>query len=140
MKEVAVGALMRDGLVLACRRRTNTRYPLKWEFPGGKIEPGEQPPEALKREMREELDIQIRDALEFHRQQWTYPDGSADPARDGTFRVHYYLVRDFAGEPVNRVFEEIRWVAPRELLDMDILEGNREAIVILVGHGRKSHP
>jgi len=40
MKEVAVGIMVRDGLVLACQRKRTMRYPLKWEFPGGKVEPG----------------------------------------------------------------------------------------------------
>ena len=51
MREVAVGILRGDGKVLACQRRRNAVYPLKWEFPGGKVEAGESPAEALRREV-----------------------------------------------------------------------------------------
>ncbi|HXF99361.1 MAG TPA: NUDIX domain-containing protein, partial [Bacteroidota bacterium] len=46
MKEVSVGILLRNGHVLACQRKRSARYPLKWEFPGGKLEPGETPEDA----------------------------------------------------------------------------------------------
>lgn len=128
MNEVAVGILMEDGRVLACQRSATSRYPLKWEFPGGKLEPGENPRETLRREIREELDLEVMALEEFHRQEWVYPEGVDDPGNDGAFRVYYFLVRKFRGNPVNRVFRAIRWVRPAELLSMDILEGNREAI------------
>ena len=134
MQPVAVGIVMRNGRVLACQRKRTARYPLKWEFPGGKIEPEESPWEALVRELREELDIVAEGGTEFHRQKWTYPESSVDDKRDGTFSVIYYLVRTFSGEPDNRVFEQIRWVRPAELHRMDVLEGNREAIELLVKH------
>jgi 8-oxo-dGTP diphosphatase len=134
MQPVAVGVLMKDGHVLACQRKRTARYPLKWEFPGGKIEPRETAWEALVRELREELTIEAERGEEFHRQEWTYPEGTVDPAGDGTFRVFYYLIRSFSGEPTNQAFEQICWVRPAELLGMDILEGNREAVVLLVKH------
>jgi 8-oxo-dGTP diphosphatase len=138
MKEVAVGVLFREGHVLACQRRKDVRYPLKWEFPGGKIEPGENAGQTLRRELREELGVDVRAAERFHLQEWTYPDGPTQTAGDAAFRIHYHIVREFAGEPVNRVFEEIRWVRPAELLGMDILEGNREAISLLVRDGHQA--
>lgn len=137
MKNVVVGVLVRNGQVLACRRRKDARYPLKWEFPGGKIEPGEHPEETLRRELREELSIEFRTAERFHQQEWTYPEGVTDPAHDGTFRVHYYMIRHVLNDPVNLVFEEIRWVTPAELLAMDILEGNREAVLLLTGNAHQ---
>ena len=128
MKEVAVGILLQEGRVLACQRSAHARYPLKWEFPGGKREPGEDPQQTLRRELREELDIEPLVLDEFHCQEWIYPEGVEDPARDGSFRVTYFLVSRFRGSPVNHVFQQIRWVPPEELLSMDILEGNRDAI------------
>ncbi len=132
MQQVAVGVLMKDGEVLACQRKSTVRYPLKWEFPGGKMEEGETAQQALVRELREELSIEAVVGKEFFLQEWTYPDSATDPHHDGSFRVHYHLVPFFAGEPTNRVFEQILWVRPSELLSMDILEGNREAIRLLV--------
>ncbi len=82
MKQVAVGILHRDGLVLACQRKKTALYPLQWEFPGGKVESGESPTDALIRELHEELGIVARPAKEFHRQEWDYGDMA--------YRVFYY--------------------------------------------------
>jgi len=125
MKEVTVGILIQEGLVLACQRKTTALYPLKWEFPGGKIEPGESPRTALIRELQEELSITVEPETEFFRQEWDYGDQS--------FRVYYYCVRSFSGIPKNMAFEQIRWVNPVTLLMMDILDGNREVVNKLVG-------
>lgn len=131
MKEVAVGILKSGGKVLACQRRRNAVYPLKWEFPGGKVEAGESPGQALRRELREELGIEATPGAEIHRQEWIYPDGVADPEKDGSFRVFYFLVSRYTGVPANHAFEEIRWVTFAELDRLDMLEGNREAVAIL---------
>ena len=132
MKEVAVGILRGDGKVLACQRRRDAVYPLKWEFPGGKVEAGESPAEALRRELREELGIEATPGAQIHRQEWVYPDGVEDPKKDGSFRVFYFLVDHYTGEPANHAFEVIRWVTFAELRRLDILEGNREAVEILL--------
>ena len=124
MQPVAVGIIERDGRVLACQRKQGARYPLKWEFPGGKVEPYESPWEALVRELREELAIEATAGDEFHRQEWTYPESSDDSSHDGNFKVFYFLVRSFSGEPKNLSFERLQWVRPFDLLKMDILEGN----------------
>jgi len=134
MQPVAVGILARNGHILLCQRRRTARYPLKWEFPGGKIEQDESAWEALVRELREELNIEADSGDEFFRQEWTYPEGSVDPKKDGTFRVFYYLVRSFSGEPTNLAFEHIQWARPQDMLSMDILEGNREAVDRLINH------
>jgi len=133
MQPVAVGIIVRNGEVLACQRRRTARYPLKWEFPGGKIEVNESPLEALRRELREELAIEVRDVSEFHRQEWKYPNNPSPENTDGSYRVTYFIVRSFAGEPENLAFEQFRWVRPAELRSMDILEGNREAVDLLAG-------
>ena len=125
MKEVTVGILIQDGLVLACQRKRTATYPLKWEFPGGKIEPGESPREALIRELKEELSITVEPGTELFRQEWDYGDMS--------FRVYYYSIRSYSGIPTNMTFEQIRWVKPETLLTMDILDGNREVVNKLVG-------
>jgi 8-oxo-dGTP diphosphatase len=135
MKEVVVGIITRGEQILACQRRSSVRYPLKWEFPGGKIERGETPSQALERELHEELNIRARVGEQFFRQEWTYPDSVSDAHKDGAFRVFYYYIHSFAGTPLNRVFEQIRWVNLAELQALDLLEGNREAVAFLVEHG-----
>ena len=137
MKHVAVGIIMRDGRVLACQRKPTARYPLKWEFPGGKLEQNEAPEEALIRELREELAIEVVSMERFFQQEWFYPEGITDPKKDGSFRVHYFLVNGFRGEPVNKAFEQIRWVTARELQAMDILEGNRASVDLLARHAEQ---
>jgi len=131
MKEVAVGILRKERLVLACRRKSTARYPLKWEFPGGKLEPGETPDQALRRELREELGIMASVGPEFHRQEWTYDEGSGDDGAVSSYRVFYYIVPRYTGEITNKTFHEIRWVTVPELGRMDVLEGNREAVRLL---------
>ena len=125
MKEVAVGIIFRNGTVLTGQRKPTARYPLKWEFPGGKLEPGETPVAALMRELHEELGIDAAPGPEFHRQEWDYGDRA--------WRVYYFPVHTFTGEPENRTFAQIRWVTPEELLGMDILDGNREVVAMLAG-------
>ena len=134
MKQVAVGIIIKDGRVLACQRKRTTAYPLKWEFPGGKLEKSESPEAALVRELREELSIEATVGREFHRQEWMYDEASSDARKNGAFRVFYFLVREFNGVMVNHVFEQIRWVNPQELEAMDILEGNRAAVQLLLKH------
>ena len=121
MKEVSVGILVRNATVLAGQRRRAVRYPLKWEFPGGKVEAGETPAQALVRELREELEIDAVPGEEFLIQDWNYGDQA--------YRIHYFLVSSYSGDPVNNTFEQLAWLSPAELLRMDILEGNRDAIV-----------
>jgi 8-oxo-dGTP diphosphatase len=128
---------MEDGRVLACQRKHDGSFPLKWEFPGGKLENGESPEVALVRELREELGIDAVVDHEFHKQEWVYSFADSDPKRDSAFRVFYFLIGSFSGTPINHAFEQIRWVTPEELRSMDILEGNRDAVEILVTNARK---
>jgi 8-oxo-dGTP diphosphatase len=115
-------------MYLACQRKAGAKFGLKWEFPGGKLESSETAREALVRELREELGVKVTSSKLFHTQVWTYKDKSGV---EETFRVMYFRVLEFSGEPVNRSFETIRWVTYRELKALDILEGNQEAIDLL---------
>jgi 8-oxo-dGTP diphosphatase len=121
MTKVAVGILRRDGKILACQRKKGGRYELKWEFPGGKLEPGESVEQCLARELREELSITMHSISRVEVQSSDYDDG-------GTFEVAYCEVNGFDGEPKNNVFEQFRWVTLQELRTLDILEGNRDFI------------
>jgi 8-oxo-dGTP diphosphatase len=132
MKNVAVGIILSDYRVLACQRKRTSRYPLKWEFPGGKLEPGESPRAAVVRELKEELEIDAMPEGVLCTSEWTYPRAASEAENfDGRFRVTYFVVRSFTGALVNRTFEQIRWVGIDELASMDILEGNRQAVALL---------
>jgi 8-oxo-dGTP diphosphatase len=116
---VAVGLIRSGGRILLCQRSAEAKYPLKWEFPGGKVEQGETPEGALERELSEELSIDARTGRLYHRETSAYPD-------HGLFAVDYFFVDEWSGEPRNNVFADLRWVLPAEILELDILEGNRE--------------
>lgn len=117
--DVVVGIPMRDGKVLLCQRKPGKRYELQWEFPGGKLEPGETHGQALERELLEEIGVRPLASTCIRTKQAVYPDG-------GIFNVVFYLVEELDGEPQNLDFNEVRWVEPREFAEYDILEGNRE--------------
>lgn len=115
--EVVAAVMMRDGKILIGQRKRGGRHALKWEFPGGKVEPEEDPRAALARELREELGVEavIGDQLDSY--QVSYGDG---------FRavLHFYRVTGFKGEPRNLDFEQIVWERPERLPDYDFLEGD----------------
>ncbi len=125
MIKVAVGIITINSQVLVCQRKKTSRYALKWEFPGGKFENGESVDECLRRELREELSIDAVVGKEFFRQEWIYQDS-------GSFEVFYHLVPSYSGIIHNNVFEQIRWFNFGELAGVDMLEGNKDAIELLV--------
>ena len=91
--------------------------PLKWEFPGGKIEEGEQPRDAMRRELEEELGIRAEVGVEVVRLVHEYPGG-------GSVELRFFEVRQYQGEIENRIFREIRWLKRQELLGLDFLEAD----------------
>ena len=103
--------------MLLCQRRENTSHPLKWEFPGGKIEDTETPREALHREMVEELALDVTIGDELISYDFTYPNGL-------TVDLTFYEIEDFTPQPVNLAFTDIRWVSISNLDRYDILEGD----------------
>lgn len=117
MTTVTAAVIERDGRVLICRRRADQKHPLKWEFPGGKVEPGEDAPAGLRRELAEELGIRVENAAEMTRFEYQYPGRSP-------IMLVFYRVTQFSGPIENRIFAEIRWVAPGELPQFDFVEGD----------------
>jgi mutator protein MutT len=118
---VVAAVIEGDGLVLIGQRKRTGQHPLRWEFPGGKAEPGETPEAALARELNEELAIQARIDSEIMRYDYQYP------GRPPILLI-FYRVADFDGAPQNLDFEQLVW-APRERLrDYDFLEGDAEFI------------
>jgi 8-oxo-dGTP diphosphatase len=114
---VSAGIIHREGRVLVCQRRKVDRHSLKWEFPGGKIEFGETPQQALIRELHEELRIQAIIGAELARYDHRYPDSSC-------VSLLFFAVAHYAGQPRGRVFKQICWTALPNLPKLDFLEGD----------------
>ena len=114
---VSAAIIIKNGQVLLGQRRKGDRHPYKWEFPGGKVEQGESPRQALIRELREELQIEAKIGPELARYEHDYPSGS---------RVHllFFVVKEYTGQPEARVFEQISWVELATLPGIDFLEGD----------------
>ena len=102
-------------------------FPLKWEFPGGKVEQGEDDFAALQRELREELAIDVRSAQEILRYRYRYVGWHE--VELGFFRIQAYL-----GEIENRAFQSMIWLPPDGLDDLDFLEGDRLIVEKLKRH------
>jgi 8-oxo-dGTP diphosphatase len=117
MKRVVAALILQDGKLLVCQRTRHQTMPLKWEFPGGKIEEGEQPRDALRRELDEELGIQGTIGDEIARIQHEYPNG-------GMVELRFYVVRDYKGELENRIFKDMQWSLPKDLPKFDFLEAD----------------
>jgi len=117
MKQVVAALILRDGKVLICQRTLHQPMALKWEFPGGKIEPGEQPKAALKRELEEELGINANIGQEVAHVRHQY-------RRGGVVELRFYEVHEFEGELENKIFKEIRWASLGDLPSYDFLEAD----------------
>ena len=105
---VVGAAVLRDGRVLASRRTEPPLLAGLWEFPGGKVEPGESDEVALVRELREELEVEVEVGERLGE--------DLRIGESGVLRV--YLCRLVRGEPALVDHDEHRWLGPDELLDV----------------------
>jgi 8-oxo-dGTP diphosphatase len=117
MTIVVAGILEREGAILICQRRASQPHALKWEFPGGKVEPNEEPIAALRRELQEELGIDSDPATEITRYQFTYPGKNP-------IQLIFLRVTSWRGNVENRIFEHMIWEQPDRLHLHDFLEGD----------------
>jgi 8-oxo-dGTP diphosphatase len=119
MLQVVAAIIERDGRILICRRKPEQSHALKWEFPGGKVEPGETPEQGLTRELEEELGIRGAAGDEITRYEYAYPGKNP-------ILLIFFRVTAFLGEPENLVFHEMRWETPGRLAEFDFVEGDRD--------------
>jgi len=117
MKRVVAALIFKQGKILICQRTRHQTMPLKWEFPGGKIEEGEQPRDALRRELDEELGIDAKIGEEVTRLRHEYPGG-------GAVELRFFSVREYSREMENKIFKDVRWAQPSELPTYDFLEAD----------------
>ena len=105
--EVVAALVRKNGRFMICRRPAHKARGGLWEFPGGKIEKGETPEEALRRECREELNIEVAVGSEYMRVRHEYPDLTVD--------LTLFACEIAAGEPQKIEHDEILWIAPGEI-------------------------
>ncbi len=122
---VATGILRRpDGRVLLDLRPEGRPWPGYWEFPGGKVEPGETPGHALQRELKEELGIRVRHFHPLRVLEHAYPERMV--------RLHFYAVDQWEGEPEGQEGQELGWWSPWEIPALKGLPANRPMVADLL--------
>lgn len=120
---IVVAALIESqGKLLVCQRRRGDRFELMWEFPGGKVHPGETLEGALVRELDEELGVTAEIGPELHRTQHTYAE-MAEP-----LELVFFAASAPAAQIANRVFEQIAWREPVTLTELNFLPADRGLI------------
>lgn len=121
LRFVAAALIVRDKEVLIGQRRADQPMGSLWEFPGGKIEPGESPQQALARELAEELCIraEVGPAVTHIRHHYR---------RGGAVDLQFFAVRAFSGEIDNQIYQQVRWVKFEDLPSYEFLAADRGLI------------
>ena len=117
---VTAGIIRSDDRVLICQRHHSDAYGLQWEFPGGKVEEGEELKSSLRRELAEELAIQAEVGPEVFRLRHLYPDRFVE--------VVFFEIARYQGEVRNQVFEAVEWAPRSRLVEYNFLEADRELV------------
>jgi len=124
MKQVVAALIVRGSQILICQRTKYQPMALQWEFPGGKIEPGEEAKAALHRELEEELAIKATIGPEVANITHNYRNG-------GGVDLHFFKVEHFEGEIENRIFKEVIWAERATLPRYDFLEADKALVADL---------
>jgi len=114
--DVACAIIEKDGLVLAAQRSENMSLPLKWEFPGGKLDPNESAAACLEREIDEELGVGIVIRIPLPPSEWNYEKFS--------IRLHPFVCTMNGGRITLAEHKAVRWLAPEELPTLDWAEAD----------------
>jgi len=116
MQTVTCAVMEEKGKIFLARRKPGDRLEHKWEFPGGKVEPGETPEQCLKRELREEfgIDVEVGEFL----------CSSSHAYAHGAITLLAYKTRLVAGAFTLHEHAEIRWVKPEDLKSFDLSEAD----------------
>jgi 8-oxo-dGTP diphosphatase len=120
---VVAAIIRRDGQILITQRHGNVHLGGMWEFPGGKVEPGETLEAALQREIQEELGIKVRVDEEFFLIDHDYPTKSV--------RLHFFNCTIVAGEAQPLDVADLRWVEPGQLGDFQFPPADEQLIAKL---------
>lgn len=122
MLTVVAALIESQGNLLVCQRRRGDTFALMWEFPGGKMRPGEAPTQALRRELQEELGVEASIGPEIYRTQHRYAE-LREP-----IELIFFSAKIESGEVQNLVFEQIEWRRPEAIPELDFLPADRELI------------
>jgi 8-oxo-dGTP diphosphatase len=121
VRAVSAALILRGDEVLICQRRPDQPLGSKWEFPGGKMEPGETAEEALRRELKEELSIDAVIGTLVAHIRHNYRSG-------GAVDLQFFLVREYTGEVTNLIFQDVRWCPLRNLPEYDFVTADRNLV------------
>ena len=113
---IVLGYIERDGAVLLSRRPEEAHQGGRWEFPGGKVEPGEELPAALRRELREEVGVEVEVGEEMAVTRYNYPDRGVE--------LHLFYCTLIAGEPAPTGVAAVRWTPREELARVNFPPAN----------------
>ena len=122
--EVAAAIVLHAGKVLVARRPPGGHLEGLWEFPGGKIRAGESPRDAVRREVAEEVGLDVLDTVYLHHQEFEYPERRVS--------LSFFLVDRFTGDATGRDGQEIRWVDVQKLTEVEMPAANREVVRMLM--------
>lgn len=123
---VVGGIIYQNKKILICQRKEVGDHPLKWEFPGGKLRDFEENQEALRRELKEELNIEIIEMSFFDEYLYEYKELSKK------LKLVFYHILQFEGEMQNLVHHQLKWIDISNLSDYDFLEGDHKIINKLI--------
>ena len=124
---VAAAVIRRaDGHILLAKRADQQHQGGLWEFPGGKVEAGETVPQALNRELQEEVAISVSQSSPLMQLEYAYPEK--------TVLLDIWLVTEFSGEPHGREGQPLRWVAIDELSSIEFPDANQPIVERLLQH------
>jgi 8-oxo-dGTP diphosphatase len=123
---VVGGIIYQNKKILICQRKEVGDHPLKWEFPGGKLRDFEENQEALRRELKEELNIEIIEMSFFDEYLYEYKELSKK------LKLVFYNIFQFKGEMKNLVHHQLKWIDISNLSDYDFLEGDHKIINKLI--------
>jgi len=123
---VVAALITRNSKLLVCQRKRNDTHPLQWEFPGGKVEPGESLSEALTRELREELAVSATIGPEVHRTRHRYRE-----LPDDLLLIFFWATIEDSALLQNLQFEKYEWADPSLLSNYDFLPADKDLVELL---------
>ncbi|HZC67331.1 MAG TPA: (deoxy)nucleoside triphosphate pyrophosphohydrolase [Nitrospirales bacterium] len=127
--QVAAALILHEGRYLLTRRKADVHLGGLWEFPGGKREPGESLEECLRRELREELGIEITEPVPFQIIRHAYPEK--------TVELHFFRCSIKDGHPYPKGCDALQWVPPEKLTQVPLPLADRPLVDALQDEGSR---